>query len=129
MRDRVAKDTVVAVATRADGAALARLSWPVYRRVASALRDDPMVTLKHDQPADRWRVRLVIHDAVRDLVWPERKVSAGVVAKVARMRKGDYLRVHWLAYSTLLQTLEKGREEFSMRLFSDRNRGCKNQKF
>lgn len=120
MRDRVAKDTVVAVATRADGAALARLSWPVYRRVARALRHDPMVTLKHDQPADRWRVRLVIHDAVRDLVWPERKVSAGLAAKAARMRKGDYLRVHRLAYSTLLEALEKGRDEFRIRLFSSK---------
>lgn len=48
-----------------------------------------MVTLKHDQPADRWRVRLVVHDAVRDLVWLERKVSGGPAAKGARMRKGD----------------------------------------
>ncbi|MBU2049646.1 MAG: hypothetical protein KKH61_11790 [Gammaproteobacteria bacterium] len=118
MRDRVAKDTVVAVATRADGAALARLSLPVYRRVARALRDDPMVRLKQDQPADRWRVRLVIHDAVRDLVWPERRAPAGVAAKAARMRKGDYLRVHRLAYSTLLEALDRGRGEFHQKLFS-----------
>lgn len=117
MRDRVAKDTVVAVATRADGAALARLSWPVYWRVARALRHDPMVTLKHDQPADRWRVRLVIHDAVRDLVWPERKLSAGLAAKAARMRKGDYLRVHRLAHSVLIASLEKGRKDFSYAVF------------
>lgn len=117
MRDRVAKDTVVAVATRADGAALARLSWPVSRRVARVLRHDPMVTLKHDQPADRWRVRLVINDAVRDLVWPERKLSAGLAAKSARMRKGDYLRVHRLAHSVLITSLEKGRKDFSYAVF------------
>ncbi len=118
MRDRVAKDIVVAVATRADGGALARLSWPVYRRVARALRHDPMVTLKHDQPADRWRIRLVIHDAVRDLVWPDRKVGAATAAKAARMRKADYLRIYRSAQNVLTDSLEKGRKDFSFALFA-----------
>ena len=41
-----------------------------------------------DDPADRWRMRLVLQDAVNDLVWPERKIAAQDAAKAAKMRKG-----------------------------------------
>lgn len=111
MRVRVAKDFLVAVATRAD-------AWPACRRVARALHLDPTVTLEHDEFADRWRARFVIHDAVRGLLWPERKVSAALAAHAARLRKGDYLRVYRLAHSTLLKALERRHGEFRTRLFS-----------
>jgi len=54
-----------------------------------------------DEPADRWRMRLVLQDAVNDLVWPERKVAAQNAAKAAKMRKGAYLRVYAIATATL----------------------------
>jgi hypothetical protein len=79
---------------------------------------DPTVTLEHDESADRWRARFVIHDAVRGLLWPERKVSTALAAKSARLRKGDYPHVHRPAYSTLLKALEKRHGEFRTRLFS-----------
>ena len=106
MRARVAKDSLVAVATRAD-------AWPACRRVARALHRDPTVTLEHDQSADRWRARFVIHDAVRGLLWPERKVSSALAAKSARLRKGDYLRVRRSSYSTLLKAQENGTANFA----------------
>lgn len=106
MRVRVAKDFLVAVATRAD-------AWPACRRVARALRLDPTVTLEHDEFADRWRACFVIHDAVRGLLWPERKVSTALAAKSARLRKGDYLRVRRSSYSTLLNAQENGTANFA----------------
>lgn len=106
MRGTVAKDSLLAVATRAD-------AWPACRRVARALRRDPTVTLEHDQSADRWRAHFVIHNAVRGRLWPERKVSAALAAIAARLRKGDYLRVRRLAYSTLLKALENDKANFA----------------
>jgi len=71
-----------------------------------------------DQPADRWRMRLVLQDAVNDLVWPEARLPAQDAAKAVKMRKGDYLRVYAIAAATLRQALEDGRQEFRVRLFS-----------
>ncbi|MEN5041072.1 MULTISPECIES: hypothetical protein [Stenotrophomonas] len=45
-------------------------------------------------------------------------MSTALAAKSARLRKGDYLRVRRLAYSTLLKALEKRHGEFRTRLFS-----------
>ncbi|MBA0223209.1 hypothetical protein D7U74_16815 [Stenotrophomonas maltophilia] len=119
MRDSVAKQTALAVALRADGGALLALGRSAARRVLrDCLRRGASSPLKMSDPADRWRMRLVLQDAVNDLVWPERKVPAQVAARAAKMRKGDYLRVHRMATSVLSQSLEDGRKEFRIRLFS-----------
>lgn len=76
------------------------------------------LALRMDEPADRWRMRLVLQDAVNDLVCPERRVAAQEAAKAAKMRKADYLRVYGIAVVVLRKALEDGRREFSARLFS-----------
>lgn len=121
MRDPVAKQAAVAVALRGQGISLASLGRALARRVMRQIQWDRRLgsgpVLRMDDPADRWRMRLVLQDAVNDLVWPERKVSAQVAAKAAKMRKGDYLRVYAIASTTLQQSLEDGRQQFKTRLF------------
>ncbi len=121
MRDPVAKQAVVAVALRGQGVSLASLGRSLTRRVMRQIqwerRNGAGPALRMDEPADRWRMRLVLQDAVNDLVWPERKVVAQEAAKAAKMRKGNYLRVYAIAAASLRQALEDGRQEFSGRLF------------
>lgn len=121
MRDPVAKQAAVAVALRGQGVPLASLGRALARRVMRQIqwerRNGADLALRLDEPADRWRMRLVMQDAVNDLVWPERKGTAQEAAKAAKMRKGAYLRVHALATAALRQALEDGRQEFKGRLF------------
>ena len=122
MRDSVAKQAVLAVALRGQGVSLSSLGRSLARRVMRQIqwhrRNGTKPALRMDDPADRWRMRLVLQDAVNDLVWPEGKIAAQDAAKAAKMRKGDYLRVYGIAAATLCQALEDGRKEFSGRVFN-----------
>lgn len=121
MRDSVAKQAVMAVALRAQGVCLSSLGRSLVRRVMRQIqmqrRSGLRTVLRMDEPADRWRMRLVLQDAVNDHVWPERKIPAQEAAKAVRMRKGDYLKVYGIASDTLRQSVEDGRWEFKKRLF------------
>ncbi len=122
MRDSVAKQAVLAVALRGQGVSLSSLGRSLARRVMRQIqwqrRAGAKAALRMDSPADRWRMRLVLQDAVNDLVWPEGKIAAQDAAKAAKMRKGEYLRVYGIAAATLRQALEDGRKEFSGRVFN-----------
>lgn len=121
MRDPLAKQTVVAVALRGQGVSLTSLGRSLTRRVMRQIqwerRNGAGPLLRMDEPADRWRMRLVLQDAVSNLVWPEKKVAAQEAAKAVKMRKGAYLRVYAIAVAALSQALEDGRQEFKSRLF------------
>ncbi|WP_414606047.1 hypothetical protein [Stenotrophomonas pavanii] len=122
MRDPVAKRAVVVVALQGQAVSLASLGRSLARRVMLQIqwdrRSGAKPALRMDDPADRWRMRLVLQDAVNDLVWPERKVTAHEAAKAAKMRKGVYLSVYSIATASLQQALEDGRQEFKGRLFA-----------
>ena len=122
MGDSLAKQTVLAVALRGQAVSLPALGRSLARRVMRQIqwqrRSGVKPALRMDDPADRWRMRLVLQDAVTDLVWPEGKTAAQDAAKAVKMRKGDYLRVYGIASATLRQALEDGRKEFSGRVFS-----------
>lgn len=122
MRDPVAKQAVLAVARRGEGASLVALGRAAARRmmrqVSQERRAGARAALRLDDPADRWRMRLVLQDAVNDLVWPEARAAAQDAAKAVKMRKADYLWVYSVATSTLRQALEDGRQEFKVRLFA-----------
>lgn len=122
MRDPIAKQAVVAVALRGQGMSLASLRRSLARRVMRQIqwdrRNGAGPVLRMEEPADRWQMRLVLQDAVNDLVWPERKVAAQDAAKAAKMRKAAYLRGYAIAISALRQALDDGRKEFRAKLFS-----------
>lgn len=122
MRDSMGKQVVMAVALRGQGVSLSSLGRSLARRVMRQIQwqrsSSAKPALRMDDPADRWRMRLVLQDAMNDLVWPEGKIAAQDAAKAAKMRKGDYLRVYGIAAATLRQALEDGRSEFSARVFN-----------
>ncbi|WP_312325656.1 hypothetical protein [Stenotrophomonas sp.] len=122
MRDPVAKQAVLAVARRGEGASLVALGRAAARRMMRQViherRAGAKPALRLDDAADRWRMRLVLQDAVNDLVWPEARAAAQDAAKAVKMRKADYLRVYAMAASTLRQALDDGRQEFKVRLFA-----------
>jgi len=121
MRDQVAKQTALAVALRADGPQLLQLGRAALRRVLRQYSHaGERAPLQMDSPADRWRARLVLQDAVHDLVWPEKRRSSQEAARAVKMRKGAYLAAYRIAAATLQQALEDGRQQFRARLF-----GCR----
>ncbi|KAA3603393.1 hypothetical protein JY452_04685 [Stenotrophomonas maltophilia] len=122
MGNSLAKQIVLAVALRGQGVSLPALGRSLARRVMRQIqwqrRSGVKPALRMDDPADRWRMRLVLQDALNELVWPEGKIAAQDAAKAAKMRKADYLRVYGIAVSTMRQALEEGRKEFCGRLFN-----------
>ncbi len=117
MRGRLRKEAAIAVVTRAEGAPLARLSamaTPRVRRKLGALRPAPLDLQK---PADVWRLRLVVFDAVSDLVWPERRRSFGELARAAKVRKANYLVVHKCATSVLQEALNDAWDALKTRIW------------
>lgn len=117
MGDKLQRATALAVAMRAERAQIARLSVLAYRQVGSHVRRLRPQPLDLRDPADRWRLRLVVFDATHELVWPERRRSFGELAKAAKMRKGTYLRVYSVVSSVLHEALNEGRRTFRGRLF------------
>lgn len=121
MTDPVAKQTALAVALRAEGHQLVQLGRTALRRVLRQyLHAGERSPLQMDSPADRWRARLVLQDAVHDLVWPERRRSSHEAARAVKMRKSAYLAAYRIAAGTLQQALEDGRLQFKTRLFGGR---------
>lgn len=118
MSDALEKHTALAVATRAEGAALARLSVLAYSRVAPVVTEARPRPLDLSKAADRWRLRLVIYDATHELVWPEHRLPWAVLAKAAKMRRASYCEAHRCATSVLQASLNDGRREFHGRLFA-----------
>lgn len=117
MRDPIEKQTVLAVATRADAQTIARLSLQAYRLVCWHIRAQRPRALTLSDPADRWRLRLVIYDAAFELVWPERRRPYSELARAAKMRKALYMQAHKCAIAALQAALNTGRSEFRSRLF------------
>lgn len=117
MRDRLAKAVAIAVATRADEGAIARLTelarWRVRREV---LLQRP-VPLRMNKPDDRWRLRLALFDAAHELVWPERRRPYGELARKAKTRKRTYIVVHRCATYVLQDALSNARTELARRLY------------
>ncbi|MBB4126238.1 hypothetical protein GGR77_001528 [Xanthomonas translucens] len=118
MHDPVERAAACAVATRADGVAIAGLAIQALRTVEDHLRASDAKGLALSEPADRWRLRLVIHAAAEELVWPERRRPYTVLAKEAKMRVASYMGVHKVAVQALQSALNGGRREFAKRLFS-----------
>lgn len=114
---QLAKQTALAVATRADAVATARITRLAYREVIIAVRKQVPRPLNLKEGADRHRLRLVTFDAAHELIWPERRRPYGLLAKDAKMRKAAYIAVHKCATSVLQQALNEGRSEFERRLF------------
>lgn len=118
MRDPVAKRAAMAVALRSEGETLLGVGRSAARRAFRVFRQmGERAPLRMDDPADRWRLRLVLQDAVNDLVWPERKAPAQAAAKAAKMRKSVYLRAHSVATAVLSSAIEAARREFRTRMF------------
>ena len=118
MSDALEKHAALAVATRAEGAALARLSLLAYPRVAALVTDARPRPLDLSIAFDRWRLRLVIYDATHELVWPEHRQTWAALAKAAKMRRANYCEAHRCATSVLQAALNDGRREFHGRLFA-----------
>ncbi|MET0548557.1 MAG: hypothetical protein ABW002_04710 [Xanthomonas sp.] len=119
MGDPLEKATVLAVGTRADAAEVARLAFRSYRRVAGSVLMQRPRSLKLSDPADRWRLRLVIYDAASELVWPEKRRSYAERARAAKMRKAVYIQVHKCATSVMQSALAGGRKSFARAVFAN----------
>lgn len=120
MEDPLAGRVSVAVATRAEAPEIARVSAAAYRRVARTIRMLKTRPLTLAEPADRWRLRMVIYDVATELVWPERRRPLKDLAKATKMRLGTYCLVHKVAMAELQSALNEGRRDFARRLWSSR---------
>lgn len=121
MRDRLAARVATAVALRAERAQVAALSCRVYARIARAARTAKVRPLKMSDPADRWRLRLIVFDACMELVWPERRRPWSEGAKATKMRRSHYVYMHKLATSELQSLLNEGRTGFRAALWGSRD--------
>lgn len=118
MRHPLERRATTAVAARAGEIEIARLGMQAYRAVLRAVRHLRPPPLDLHQPADRWRLRLVLHDAATELVWPERRRPYAELAKAAKMRKDAYRRTHHCATAVLEEALNNGSRDFQRRLFA-----------
>lgn len=118
MENQLARETALAVATRAPAPAVAKLSALAYREVIRAVRQMRPRPLDLHQPADRWRLRIVVYDAAHEMIWPEHRKNFGELARAAKMRKLNYIRTHHVATSVLESALNEGGTELGKRLFA-----------
>lgn len=118
-RNALARDTAVAVVTRAEEEQLAKLTAAAFREVMRAVRLLRPCPLDLEKPEDRWRLRLVTFDAARDLVWPTEHRPFGELAKAAKMRKSTYVAVHQCASAVFGEALDSGRGAFKRALWGD----------
>lgn len=117
IRDALAKDVAMAVASRTEAHQLGWLASNAYRRVLGKLRGQVGNPLKLGDAQDRFRLRIVVLDALHDLVWPEKRQPWAELAKRARMRRSNYVFCHRVAMSVLQETLNNARADFEHALF------------
>lgn len=117
MRDPLAREIALSVATRADKLAIARVSTRAYHRLCRAVRMMRPPVLKLRNAGDRWRVRMIVYDALTELVNPEQRRPYRELAKDTKMRAANYTRVHQAVTAELQQLMNEAREEFAKRLW------------
>ncbi|GHH52457.1 hypothetical protein [[Pseudomonas] boreopolis] len=118
MRDELQKEVAVAVATRGDAVAAARVAMRAYRGIANGIRHATPRPLDLGKPADRWRLRLVIFDAARELMEPTARQPYAALAKACRMRRAAYVQAHRIATAALQEALASARRDFAVRVFA-----------
>lgn len=117
MADGLEKHTALAVATRADRRQVAKLSRMAYRQVVRAVKGMRPRPLDLTDPADCWRLRIVVFDAAYELVHPQKRRPWADLAKDAKMRRTSYVAVHKVTTAILQGALNAGRTDFRRRLF------------
>ena len=118
MRSRLGREVALAVAMRTERAELSRVAGRAYLRCRRALRMmRPQTTLDFALPADRWRLRMIVYDALTELVHPEKRRPYRVLAKSTKMRAGEYTRAHKVVTAELQELMNNARREFAARLW------------
>lgn len=117
MSRTVAREVALAVVTRADRPAIARVAALAYRKILREVLLQRPQPLDLRKPADCWRLRMVAYDAAHDLVYPERQRTQKTAAHAAKMRKARYAAVHHCATAVLQQSLAEAGRELDWRLF------------
>jgi len=111
IRGRLAKEVAMAVVTRAEAAGIAKVTQLAERKVKREVMLQAPRPLDLNKPDDRWRLNLVVFDATHELVWPERRRPYAQLARLAKMRKHNYIVVHRCATHVLQEALSKARTE------------------
>lgn len=120
MRLRLGRDVAMAVATRASTTSVARIAGKSYVRCSRALRlMNPPKPLDLRQPADRWKLRMIVYDVLTEMVWPERRRALAAMAKDTKMRTAQYIRAHHLVMAELQEAMNDARREFAHRLWGE----------
>lgn len=118
MADGFAANLALAVATR---------NSMMIGELVQQLFEPAMRHLKHEQRAhgldldageNRHRVRMVLVDAVRWLIYPELRVPARVAARTAKMRLSTYVAVYRRIDSMLHAALDNARADLRDQLYS-----------
>lgn len=117
MRDRVPRDVTIAVVTRAQSAEIAQVSLKAYRRLSKAVVATYPEIICLARAADRWKVRVVIYDALTELARPESRRAYRELAKDTKMRAADYARIHKLITAEIQEMLSDTRSAFKQRLW------------
>lgn len=93
-----------------------RLAYP---RVLRAIERGPVRGFRLATDADRFRVRIVLQEALRALIWPEQRIGVGMAAKTAKMRTEAYAALYRFVEAWLAAKFADGRREFKVRLWAD----------
>lgn len=117
MRDAVQRDVTLAVVTRAERVQLARVASMAYRRLCGAAAEMRPRAVNLGHAADRWRIRMVIYDALLELAHPESRRAYRALAKDTKMRAAEYTRLHKLMTAELQGMMSEARLEFKARLW------------
>lgn len=120
MKDRLARETAVTVVSRPGDHAIARLSLLAYRDVARAVRLQVPRPLDLRKAEDRWRLRMVLFVATRELAYPAAdRPTFATLAKETKMRKATYMLVHRCATHVLEDAYNRARNNFKNLLRGD----------
>ena len=118
MPDKLARETAIAVATRAEGRELVKVVDLAYGRIAEALQLLRPIPMDLDKAENRHRLRLVSFDALHDIVWPEKTQPYWIKAREKKMRLGTYRAAHRCASALFAGAFNEAAYDFERRLFS-----------
>lgn len=119
MRNPLERQTALTVATRGSDVDAARLASAAYREIVREVRKCRPIPIDLTDGADRWRLRIAIYDATRDLIWPERREPLATLAKAAKTRRSTYAVLHRCATAVLQAALADARLAFRRSMFHE----------
>ena len=117
VQNRLGRAVAMLAATGGTPPEIARAADLAFPRARDAIANAPRTVLDLRRAEDRWRLRMIVFDVLKEIAEPEKRRSLAVLAKATKMRRSAYTIAHHAVMAELKQEMNNAGGELVTRLF------------